>query len=168
MDNNKIANIENAVAATPTTEIILNLIEDKNIDEALKKLDNMAASKAYVLIRDNIAPKHIKTIKESSTENYQLFQDIKARAKQSWDYDHKMATIEEVNRACANVYTLLLRIVAQYNDSFTTELTKIINAINKIEEKVGVDITDWSNSDDDSINGGNDNVNDVQGVKEDI
>jgi hypothetical protein len=147
------------------TKNMISMIESGDIKGFLDTIDQMHASKAYIVIRDTITSKHIKAIKESSAENYQLFQDIKLRAKQSWDYDHKMATMEDVNRACMNVYTLVLKLMKAQNDSNFEELNMIRTAINRIEEKVGLEPTIWE-----AINtdGGNDNVNDVQGVQKDI
>ena len=149
---------------------MIEMIESGNIEGFLNDIDQMAASKAYLVIRDNINNHHIKAIRESSTENYQKFQDIKIRAKKSWDYDHKMATMEDVNRACMNVYTLVLRLMSAQNGDFQEEFNKIRTAINKIEEKVGLEPTVWNTpiekkGFDFEKDGGN-NVNDVQGVEE--
>lgn len=141
----------------------LEMIESSNIKGFLDDIDQMAASKAYLVIRDNITSNHIRAIRESGKDNYQKFQDIKLRAKQSWDYDHKHATMEDVNRACLNVYTLVLRIMNAQNSDLQGEFNKIKTAINRIEEKVGLEPTVWVAQEND---GGNDNVSDVQGVEE--
>ena len=138
------------------------MIESGNIEGFLNDIDQMAASKAYLVIRDELNPSHLKAIRESGKDNYQKFQDIKLRAKQSWDYDHRHATMEDVNRACMNVYTLVLRLMNAQNTDFLSELNKVKTAINKIEEKIGLEPTVWDTQD----NGGNDNVSDVQGVEE--
>lgn len=146
-----------------------NVIKDGNVEKFLKALDQMAASKAYIVIRDEMTSKDIKMIKDSGKDNYQLFQDIKDRAKQSWDHDHKMAMMMDVDRACHNVYTLLLRIFKIHNDLNTEELNQIRTAINRIEEKVGLELTSWEEPKaDNSIDGGNNDAGDVQGVQESI
>jgi Mg2+ and Co2+ transporter CorA len=151
--------------ATP----FVQMIDNGDISGFLAKLDNMAASKAYLVIRDDMTNQHIRAIKESGKDNYQLFQDIKARAKQSWDYDHKMAMMMDVDRACMNVYTLLLRIFKAHNDSYAEELNQIRTAINRIEEKVGLEPTSWEEpKSDNSTDGGNNDAGDVQGVQENI
>lgn len=148
-----------------TKQNIMNIINDGNIEGFLKAIDQMAASKAYLVIRDEMTQKHIKAIKESGKDNYQLFQDIKARAKQSWDHDHKMAMMMDIDRACHNVYTLVLRIFKAHNDLYTEELNQIRTAINRIEEKVGLELTSWEEPKaDNSIDGGNNDAGDVQGV----
>lgn len=148
---------------------IIDIINDGDIPTFLAHLDNMAASKAYLVIRDEMTSQHIKAIKDSGKDNYQLFQDIKARAKQSWDHDHKMAMMMDVDRACLNVYTLLLRIFKAHNDSYVEELNQIRTAINRIEEKVGLELTSWEEpKPDNSTDGGNNDANDVQGVQENI
>lgn len=147
----------------------MDIINDGDIPAFLVKLDNMAASKAYLVIRDEMTNQHIKAIKESGKDSYQLFQDIKARAKQSWDHDHKMAMMMDVDRACMNVYTLLLRIFKVHNDTYVEELNQIRTAINRIEEKVGLELTSWEEpKTDNSTDGGNNDAGDVQGVQEDI
>lgn len=149
---------------------MIGMIESGNIEGFLNDIDQMAASKAYVVIRDSITQKHIKAIKDSGKENYQKFQDIKIRAKNSWDYDHKTATMEDVNRACLNVYTLVLKIMRAQVDSNGEELNAIRNAINKLEEKVGLEPTVWefNPTTDNVTDGGNNNVGDVQGEQKDI
>lgn len=146
-----------------------HMIDEGNIKDFLEVIDQMSASKAYLVIRDELTQKDIKAIKESGKDNYQKFQDIKIRAKQSWDHDHKMAMMMDVDRACRNVYTLLLRIFKVHNDTYVEELNQIRTAINRIEEKVGLELTSWEEpKPDNSTDGGNDNAGDVQGVKESI
>ena len=145
----------------------LEMIESGDIKGFLDDIDQMGASKAYIVIRDNINYQHIKKIKDSGKDNYQKFQDIKMRAKQSWDYDHRQALMEDVNRGCMNVYTLILRIMRAQNDDFAEELGKIQTAINRIEEKVGLEPTVWK-TEVISTDGGNNNAGDVQGVEENI
>ena len=94
---------------------MLDMLNNNNVEGFLNDIDQMAASKAYLVIRDNLNQRHIKTIQNSGKENYQKFQDIKQRAKQSWDYDHKTALISDVNRACMNVYQLVLRLMKAQN-----------------------------------------------------
>ena len=141
----------------------LVMIESGNIEGFLNDIDQMPASKAYLVIRDNLASKHVTLIKNSGKDNYQKFQDIKNRAKQSWDYDHRHATMEDVNRACMNVYTLVLKIMKIHSDATAEELNQIRSAINKLEEQVGAEVTNWDSTDD---NGGNQDVSNVQGVEE--
>lgn len=144
---------------------LIEMIESGNIGGFLDDIDKMAASKAYLVFRDNITQKHIKLIKESGKDNYQKFQDIKLRAKQSWDYDHKQAIMEDIDRACMNLYTIVLRIMKVQGDSLAEELNKIQTAINKIEEKIGIECTVWE---DNFIDGGNNDVSNVQGIEENI
>ena len=148
---------------------IMGMLNDNNIEGFLNDLDQMAASKAYLVIRDDITQHHIRQIKDSGKENYQKFQDIKLRAKQSWDYDHKTALMSDVNRACMNVYQLILRLMRAQIDDTSEELNKIKTAINRIEEKVGLEPTAWD-KEIETDNGGDNNGNagDVQGVQEGI
>lgn len=147
---------------------LVQMVDNGDIDGFLTSLDQVSASKAYLIIRDNMTNKHIKAIKDSGKDNYQKFQDIKLRAKESWDHDHKMAMMMDVNRACTNVYTLLLRIFKVHNDTYVEELSQIRTAINRIEEKVGLKPTVWEDpkpkTDDDG--GNNNDAGNVQGVQE--
>lgn len=155
-----------------TNPKLVKMLEEGKIKEFLDTLDQTHASKVYEIIRDNITPRHIRMIKEASDSTncyYQTFQDIKLKAKQSWDHDHKVATMADVDRACTNLYGLVLRIIKSLSDGTIRELGAVHLAINKIEEKLGIEITDWNAQPTDETNdGGNDNVNDVQGVQEDI
>lgn len=149
--------------------VYTHMIDEGNIEGFLDAIDKMAASKAYLVIRDEMTSKDVKAIKDSGKDNYQKFQDIKIRAKQSWDHDHKMAMMMDVDRACLNVYTLLLRIFKVHNDTYVEELNQIRTAINRIEEKVGLEPTSWEEpKTDNSTDGGNNNAGDVQGVQESI
>ena len=145
---------------------LLEMIESGDVGEFLNDIDQMAASKAYLVIRDNIKSNHVKTIRDSGKDNYQKFQDIKLRAKQSWDYDHSIPTMEDVNRACMNLYTLVLKLMNAQNSHYAEEFNKIHSAINKIEEKVGLEPTVWEDTQDNMTDGGNNDVSDVQGVEE--
>lgn len=149
---------------------MVSMIEAGDINGFLNDIDQMGASKAYLVIRDNINASHIKAIKESGKDNYQKFQDIKIRAKKSWDYDHKVATIEDVNRACMNLYTITLKLMRAQNSDLLEELNKIQLAINRLEEQAGLEKTVWNEepANDNLTDGGNDNVSDVQGVQEGI
>jgi hypothetical protein len=163
MENNKI---EEQSAMEKRINGMLEMLESGNVEGFLNDIDQMAASKAYLVIRDSIDNKHVKTIRESGKDNYQKFQDIKLRAKKSWDYDHSIPTMEDVNRACMNLYTLVLRLMNAQNNDYLRELSKIQQAINKIEEKVGLESTVWEEDQDNLNDGGNNDVSDVQGVKE--
>ena len=160
MENKEVALEEKRIAQ------MIDMIEAGNIKLFLGELDQMAASKAYLVIRDNVQQRHIKMIRESGKDNYQLYQDIKSRAKQSWDYDHRVPIMLDINRACMNVYTLVLRLMKAHNDDTAAELNAIKSAINRIEEKIGIEPTVW---DIDSTNdGGDSDVSNEQGVKENI
>ena len=148
----------------------VEMLDNGNIEGFLNDIDQMAASKAYLVIRDHIAQKHIKAIKDSGKDNYQKFQDIKLRAKQSWDYDHKTATMMDVNRACMNLYTIILKLMRAQNDDYAEGFTKIQTAINRIEEKIGLEPTVWQAEipTENSTDGGNEDAGNVQGVQEGI
>lgn len=146
---------------------LIETLEAHNYEWFLDALDEMAASKAYLFIRDEMTSHHIKAIRESGKDNYQKFQDIKLRAKQSWDYDHKTPCMLDVNRACMNLYGIVLRLMRAQNDDYSEELNKIKTAINRIEEKVGLEPTVWEEAQN-IVDGGTNDASDVQGVQEGI
>ena len=63
-----------------------------------------------------------------------------------------------------NVYTLVLKVMKVHTDATAEELNQMRSAINRIEEQVGLEKTNWDSTDND--NGGNNDVGDVQGVEE--
>ena len=150
-----------------TKKKIKEMIESGNIEGAIHALDDMHASRAYLVIKD-LRAHHIAKIKNSKQELYQLFQAIKIEAKESWDYDHKPATMSDVNKACTNVYTIMLRLMNVQNTQHNEEVNKIQSAINRIEKKLGIEPTVWEDEQPSDIDGGNDNVNDVQRIEENI
>ena len=66
-----------------------------------------------------------------------------------------------------NVYTLILKIMRAQNDDSAEEFNKLQKAINRIEEKVGLEPTVWQ-TEEISTDGGNNDAGDVQGVQENI
>lgn len=111
--------------------------------EFVDKLDQMHRSKGYIFIRDNMTKNMLAEIR-SNPELRQKFQAIKAECKQSWDYDHKTATMMDVNRACTNLYGMILKLLQAETSSFDPVLNAMGAAINTIEERLGMPKTQWT------------------------
>ena len=143
--------INGKVSATPEevqeaiAEEIRNCTDLKSLNDFLVKLH---PSSAYTVIRDIIQPKTNLLIKKASIaedkSEYQRFQDIKNQAKSVFDYEHKNATIFEVNQISNSIaqkfYGITVRMISMVDD----ELGKVEQALNKIEEHLGIDVTNFT------------------------
>ena len=110
-------------------------------------LDEKPRSEGYKIIRDEMSQDMLTKIK-GDTQLYKRFQDIKIECKKSDEYDRKVPTMLDVNRGLTNLYGIILRLIgAQKNDNDAT-LSKVCTAINKIEERLGIEQTDWEDSKD--------------------
>lgn len=119
--------------------------------ETLKELNDFivgfAPSDAYRIIRDIVCPKTNKLIIEgrlSKKEEYQRFQDIQSESKRIFEYEQKSATMYDVQNISGSIakqyYSITLRMISLLDD----ELGKIEQAINKIEEAIGISVTDFN------------------------
>lgn len=129
--------------------------------EFIDRLDKMPRSKGFVEIRDNMNPALLREIRKDM-DLYKRFQAIRTECKQSWDYDHKMATMEDVNRACTNLYGIVIKILQSETSSFDPVLNKMGQAINNIEERLGMPQTQWNEEDHSDGNAGD--AGNVQGI----
>lgn len=130
--------------------------------EFVARLDQMHRSKAYLAIRDMTADMLRKIRGDADPNLYRKFQEIRQEAKKSWDYDHKTATMEDVNRACTNVYGMMLKILQAETSSFDPILNKMGAAINNIEERLGMPQTIWN--EEEPEDGDADNAGNVEGI----
>lgn len=75
---------------------------------------------------------------------YQRFQDIQMEAKKMYEYYNRTATIKEVNQIASTIaqqfYGISVRMISLLDD----ELGKVEQAINKIEEHLGLDVTNFA------------------------
>lgn len=143
--------IEGKVKATPEEvqealeEAVRSFSDLKSLNDFLLKLH---PSSAYETIRDVIQPKTNLMIKRASQEEdkseYQRFQDIKRESKKVYEYERKYATILEVQNissAIANrLYGISVRMISLLDD----ELGKVEQAINTIEEHLGISVTKFT------------------------
>lgn len=145
-------------------ERINNIIYDgsmelSDINEILK---NLHSSVRYYVIgafdkdrrfKDIIRQARNNAIDGSDTNKlYQTYQDLKREANDMHKHDESTAKMKDVDRACMNVYTLLVKMIGALNQT----LIQQGEAINKIEGKLGIDMTGF---------GGD--SNDMQGNKGD-
>ena len=129
-------------------------------NEFVDTLDQMHRSKGHEVIRDHMSPFMLKKIRED-TELYKKFQDIKMECKKSYEYDRKVATMLDVNRGLTNLYNIILRLFASYKNGNDATLDAVCTAINKIEERLGMEQTDWTGGQDNVA----DNTEDGEGIQ---
>ena len=122
-------------------------------------LDQMHRSKGHEVISYSMSPFMLKKIRED-TELYKKFQDIKMECKKSYEYDRKMATMLDVNRGLTNLYNIILRLFASYKNGDDATLDAVCTAINKIEERLGMERTDWTGGQDNAAG----NTEDGEGI----
>ena len=147
----------------------------KNINEALdnvetieelnKVLDSMHPSDAHTVINDMLKNnlkirKIINTARNADDKSqYQLYQHIKMSAKKSYEHDMTPARLIDVDMVATRVYTILLGMISEMNKI----LIKQGEAINTIERKIGLDVTDFTGGDNNDTAG----HGDVQRIEED-
>lgn len=146
-------------------EAVKSFTDIKSLNDFLIKLH---PSSAYTTIRDIIQPKTNFMIRQASKaedkSEYQRFQDIQRQAKSVFEYEHKHATIFEVNQISQSIakqyYAIVVRMISKLDD----ELGKVEMAINTIEGHIGLDVTKFNEEEGDN----NDTTKSVneQGSKE--
>jgi hypothetical protein len=152
-------------------EIMVKIRGAQSLKDINDVLDQIHPSDAHVVIRDmfGIATNRTITICKNSKDKlevaeYQRFQDIKIKAKQSWDHDHTNATMLDVDMAVSKSYGITLRMIKVTNNIADSRFDKLTKAINRIEEHLGLEVTNFKEED----NNDSAKPNDVQGVKENI
>ena len=116
------------------------------VDELTKFLSTLHPSDAYVIIRDTIVPAKngkIKSCKSVDMYKYQVFQDLMQRCKQSFDHDRAFATNLDVDKAVSKAYGIAMRTLRANMDMEQARFDKLTQAINRIEERLGLDVTDF-------------------------
>lgn len=121
----------------------------KTAKELVEMLDKMHLSDAYKAIEDIVgksltARRLLEEAKEKDLETYQTFQDILENGRKSYEHDQSPARMIDVDMAATKVYTILLRMIGELNggnDAIVSVLYKMATAINKIEEKNGLELT---------------------------
>lgn len=124
------------------------VIEDsvKYTDELTQFLSKMHPSDAYVIIRDQIIPiknKKIQACRHDDLYKYQCFQYLMQGCKASYDHDRSMATNLDVDKAVSKAYGITMRTLRANMDMEQARFDKLTQAINRIEERLGMDVTDF-------------------------
>lgn len=146
---NKFEEMMNGSIKNPTSEQIQEALKDtitsftsiKDLNEFLIKLH---PSDAYKAIRDIVQPKTnfiIRNEQKNKTEDYQRFQNIQQEAKKIYEYEHKHATIFDVQNIATGIaqqmYGIAIRMISKVDD----ELGRVEHTVNTIEEHLGLDVT---------------------------
>lgn len=168
----KFEDIMNGKVSKPTDEQVQAALEESvkscsNLDELNNFLIKLHPSDAYKVIRDHVRPQNNMLVRLAKTDNvewYQRFQDIQRESKRIFDYERKTATIFDVQQIATETvkqyYAIAVRMIGKLDD----ELGGVEAAINKIEEHLGMDVTNFEKG------GGNDDTTEPgneQGVKKD-
>lgn len=168
----KFEDIMDGKVLKPTDEQVQAALEESvkscsNLDELNNFLVKLHPSDAYKVIRDHVRPQNNMLVRLAKTENvewYQRFQDIHRESKRIFDYERKTATIFEVQQIATETvkqyYAIAVRMIGKLDD----ELGGIETAINKIEEHLGMGVTNFAKGGD---NGDTTESGNEQGVKED-
>ena len=109
-------------------------------------LSQLHPSDAYTIIRDKIAPKKspkIQKCKVANVQVYQEFQDLERKCKESHDHDNRMATNLDVDKAVSKSYGITTRMIRAVMDMEKARFDKVTKTINRIEEHLGLDVTDF-------------------------
>lgn len=125
----------------------INKIDDpvEYVKEKVKFLRTMHPSDAYQIVKDMVPGKDGKVFvcKKRDVKTYQEFQDLLETCKQSYKHDNDFATNLDVDRAVSKAYGMTLRMIRVITDTEQNRFDKITSAINRIEERLGLDVTDF-------------------------
>lgn len=152
--NGKVKNPTEQQVEEALKETISSFQTLKDMNEFLQKLH---VSDAYRVIRDIIQPKTnpiVKHAMDKDKEQYQLFQDIQNQAKSAFDWENTQATRGDARNIATQIasqlsnkfYGICVRMISTLDD----ELGKVEVAINKIEEHIGLEKTNFENNKEDN------------------
>lgn len=121
------------------------------VKELTKFLDRMHPSDAHIIIRDKVIPsknKRVQECKRTDVEVYQTFQSLMMECKESFNHDRAFATNLDVDKAVTKAYGIAMRTLRANMDMEKVRFDKLTKAINKIEEHLGLDVTNFEEGDD--------------------
>lgn len=130
------------------TELNKIFVMIKDDTEFLKKinemLDSMDKSDAHTVIQKYIQPNskikaRISHVLKADVKEYQRYQAIRIEARDSYIHDNKQAKMIDVDKAVSAAYTIVVSMIGQLNKI----LMKQGEAINKIEEKLEMEVTNF-------------------------
>lgn len=130
-------------------QIIEQINNCQTAKDLVELLDKMHPSDAHKAIEDFVsksltARRLLEDARNNDLETYQTFQDILENSRKSYEHDQLPAKMIDVDMAATKVYTILLRMIGELNggnDAIVSVLYKMATAINKIEEKNGLELT---------------------------
>lgn len=131
--------IENAI-----NETVKSFTNIKDLNDFLVKLH---PSDAYKIIRDVVKPSSnmiVNSARIKKDAEYQRFQEISMQSKSVFEYEKKTATIFDVQQVSTSIaqrfYGITLRMISKLDD----ELGRVELAVNRLEEQVGLNITNFT------------------------
>lgn len=128
------------------------------VKQMVKFLRTMHPSDAYEIVKDMTPAKNQKVMicKKNDVKTYQELQDLLMECKKSYQHDNDYATNLTVDRAVSKAYGMTLRMIRANMDMEKDRFDKITSAINRIEERLGLEPTNFNeeegNSDDSTNN----------------
>lgn len=121
----------------------------KGINGALKELHPsvryyvISEYTKYKEFNDIIKAERVKTQRGEYTNSmdkpYQMYQDLKKEAIDSNKHDNTPAKMIDVDRAITQAYVILVNMIGTINKTLNVQS----EAINRIEERLGIDKTDF-------------------------
>ena len=153
-------------------EDIMNKIKEDidsftNIKQINDYLLNMVAVDAYVVINEIIKPKTnlvIQSAKKNDVESYQYFQNIMLQSKKAYDVANSPARMVDINdvadKIASRYYSICVRMISVIDD----ELGKIEQAVNTIEERLGIALTDFNEKENDDCDSKGNDEQSIKGV----
>lgn len=132
----------------------INEISDavEYVKEMVKFLRTMHPSDAYDIVKDMTPAKNkrVMVCKKADIKTYQDLQDLMMECKKSYQHDNDFATNLTVDKAVSKAYGMTLRMIRANMDIEKSRFDKVTSAINRIEERLGLEPTDFSGEDDDN------------------
>lgn len=111
-------------------------------DEFIKYITPLHRSSVYIVIRDIMTIAQNKEIMHDSALKKE-FGVLKQEAKQSWDHDRTTATNNDVNKACTNMYNVVLNLMKSNIQDNEAMFIRIMTSIDEIRAKIGLEPTVW-------------------------
>jgi hypothetical protein len=112
----------------------------------IKHLRPLHRSTVYDIIKNYVQPWQISDIKRSNAL-YKEWQVIRGEAEESHKHDIKTPAMMDIDKACTNVYRMVLKLMNAMMKDMENEFTKIHDAIGKIEDKLDIERTEFVKED---------------------
>lgn len=154
----KLEDIMNGVVKQPTKEQINEaLTETVNECKTLNELNNFLVklhpTDAYRVITDIVRPSTnmlVRREQKKKSDDYKMFQNIQQESKRLSEYEQKNATIFDVKQISTGIAQQMYGIAVRMISAVDDELGRVEAAVNTIEAKVGLPISDFNEKESDS------------------